>query len=220
MTAFGLKPDEFVAPDWIVNYNEQTTPVGAYDIEAKLPAGATKEQSNEMMQNLLAARFHLAYHFEKRSFDGYDLVVAKGGPKLKRPAPPDGAGPSKSDADIPRAPASKDQDGFPNLPPGHTNVQGFGTPDGHMRLAWRMMPIVSLTNMLQNTLRNYHVVDKTGLTGAYDFRLDFVQDRTADDSGPDVFAAVENQLGLKFEKTKVDAQVLVVDHIDKTPTEN
>jgi uncharacterized protein (TIGR03435 family) len=77
------------------------------------------------------------------------------------------------------------------------------------------------------------LVDKTGLTGTYDFRLEalgsmnyiggMLNPPPVDADGgprPDIFAALEQQLGLKLEKTKVPVDVLVIDHIEKTPTGN
>jgi uncharacterized protein (TIGR03435 family) len=66
-----------------------------------------------------------------------------------------------------------------------------------------------------------YLIDKTGLTGAYDFKLDY-SNRVpgADSTAPDFLVAIEQQLGLKFEKTKLPVDVLVIDHIDKTPTDN
>lgn len=73
-------------------------------------------------------------------------------------------------------------------------------------------------------------MDKTGLTGAYDFTLEFAQSGlagrgptgadAASDPAPDLFNALEKQLGLKLEKSKVPLDVIVIDHMDKEPTEN
>jgi uncharacterized protein (TIGR03435 family) len=59
-----------------------------FDIAAKLPEGATAEQFRIMQQNMLKERFKLAIHFDKKEMSGYELVVAKGGPKLKPADPP------------------------------------------------------------------------------------------------------------------------------------
>ena len=67
------------------------------------------------------------------------------------------------------------------------------------------------------------VNDATGLKGKYDFILKWIEDRgrpSADDSGPNIFEALQAQLGLKLESKKAMVDVLVVDHIEKTPTEN
>ncbi len=223
MMAFGLRPNEIIGPDWLFEPNDMTAP--AYDIEAKVPAGATKEQARQMMQNLLKARFHLAYHFEKRRFDAYNLVVAKSGAKLKPAAPPVGPAPAQQQGVITGATEfAKDADGFPILPPGYPKFRGVGA-DGHMRLTARALPMSQIVELFQGDVqRRYqvnYVVDKTGLTGTYDFKLDSGNRAGgAESAAPEFMDAVEEQLGLRFEKSKIEAQVLVIDHVDKTPTDN
>jgi uncharacterized protein (TIGR03435 family) len=73
--AFTLKPNQVVGPDWLG--------MQAFEIHAKLPDGASKEQVPQMMQSLLADRFNLAFHRESKEQPVYALVVAKDGPKLK-----------------------------------------------------------------------------------------------------------------------------------------
>ena len=66
------------------------------------------------------------------------------------------------------------------------------------------------------------VIDKTGLTGSYDIKLSFapLNDPNATSSNPDIFTAIQEQLGLKLVPTKVPVDYLVIDHIDRVPTEN
>jgi uncharacterized protein (TIGR03435 family) len=224
-TAFGLKLNELVGPDWMNESNVMTAQ--AFDIQAKVPVGTAKEQANEMMRSLIRARFHLAFHFEKRILDGYDLVIAKGDSKLKPAATPPGPALLSPDAAmIPGEQAATDTDGFPVLPPGRPALKGIGTGDGHLRVTARMMPVSSLVDLLQGRLMVFHIVDKTGLTSAYDFKLDLAAGfqsgalESRNNSAPEIFSALERQLGLRREKTRVPVDVLVVDHIDKTPTPN
>jgi uncharacterized protein (TIGR03435 family) len=87
LTAFTVQHREQIsAPDSIQEWLFK----GRFDIDAKVPPGATKEGANEMLKNLLVERFGLVFHIEKPDFDGYRLTVAKGGPKLKPPASADG----------------------------------------------------------------------------------------------------------------------------------
>jgi uncharacterized protein (TIGR03435 family) len=225
--AFGVRGNEIVGPDWLFLPNTMSGP--AYDIEAKVPPGTTKEQANEMMRNLLKARFHLAVHFEKRNLDGYELLVAKGGPKLTPAAPAEGPAPVNPDVVFGGPDLPRDKDGFPVLPPGYPKFRGLGA-NGHMLVTARAMPLSSLQDILSvflYLLHAPHLVDKTGLTGTYDFKLDYVQgppqlgpgdDQSA--SAPDVFTALEKQLGLTLKQAKVPVDVLVIDHIEKAPTEN
>ena len=73
--AYDVKPYQVTGPDWLETER--------FDIQAKLPQGATKEQANMMMQNLLAERFKLSFHKVTKEFPLYELVVGKNGPKLK-----------------------------------------------------------------------------------------------------------------------------------------
>ncbi len=93
---------------------------------------------------------------------------------------------------------------------------GSRTPDG-MRF-----PSVSTKSLAEalTGLAGGPVVDKTGLTGIYDIRLNFAPEGVTDSPLPSVFTAVQEQLGLKLEPTKVPVQMLVIDHVEKVPTEN
>jgi uncharacterized protein (TIGR03435 family) len=224
VTAFAVRDfQRIVGPDWIFEPNADTVP--AYDIEAKLPANATKEQANEMMRNLLKSRFHLVFHMEKRTFEGYEMVVAKGGAKLTPAAPPQGPAPERPELVVGGMGAPRDKDGFPVLPPGYPRHMGLGS-NGHMRVTVRAMPLSSLQDVLALPLYMLHasgIVDKTGLTGTYDFKLDYATSAVGEDPSDwavEVFATVERQLGLSLKKAKVPIDVVVIDHIDKAPTEN
>jgi uncharacterized protein (TIGR03435 family) len=180
-----------------------------------------------MMQNMLAQRFGLTAHRETQEFAGYNLVVAKGGPKLKDAA--EFTGP-QTPTDLSKL--ELDQEGFPklNYPTVVTN-NTFG-PNGVpvARLTARAQPVSRLLSPLQS-MTGRPIQDKTGLTGKYDFTLEYdfgVMSTAADtagspqaaDPGPtDIRAAIKN-LGLTLEPMKVMLDVLIVDHIEKNPTEN
>jgi uncharacterized protein (TIGR03435 family) len=222
MKAFALPLDQISGSDWVMGQDTR------FDISALVPAGTTKKQANEMLLNLLKERFHLTYHSEKKNFDAYALVVAKGGPKLKDAAPADGPLPEAPGPGTIATAAPLDRDGFPQLPAGRPGFQGSGQ-NGVTRWTFRMATPQELASRLQFMLRGSRIVDKTGLTGPYDFTLEcstagllgrgLVTD-TASDPAPDLFSAVERQLGLKLEKSKTQLDVIVIDHMDKTPTEN
>jgi uncharacterized protein (TIGR03435 family) len=80
-------------------------------------------------------------------------------------------------------------------------------------------PMTQLAGQLSGTLHQ-HVIDETGLPGNYDFTLRWAQGTSAEEGGSPILGALEKQLGLKLEKKKVMVDVMVVDHIEKTPTEN
>jgi uncharacterized protein (TIGR03435 family) len=233
MTAFAVPLDQLSGSEWVMGQDAR------FDIVANVPPGTTKEQTNEMLFNLLKERFHLTFHREKRDFDMYALVVAKGGPKLKEAAPADGPPPSPPEPGTPARRAALDRDGFPQLPPGRSSAQGV-TNNGVSRFTFRMSTPQTLLGMLSLSLGRARTEDKTGLSGQYDFTLEFSQaglpgpmgrgsltaappgagGEIASDPAPNLFSAIEKQLGLKLEKSKTQLDVVVIDHFDKTPTEN
>jgi len=198
-----------------------------FDIVAKVPPGVSKKQVQEMMQSLLKDRFHLVYHRVPKEIPAYTLQIAKGGPKMKAAAPADGPKPS-----LP-VPYTLDGNGFPQLPAGYTLSQGT-VSQGVVRMAFRMMSPAQLVARLTRGV--IPMMDETGLTGPYDFTLEYsgqsliqllgatsrssapVGDAT--DPAPDIFAALEKQLGLKLVKSTTTIQIFVIDHLDKMPTEN
>ncbi|MGB7762714.1 MAG: TIGR03435 family protein [Bryobacteraceae bacterium] len=184
--AYGVQDYQISGPGWLESER--------YDIVAKVPKGATKEQFLVMIQNLLAERFKLTLHHETRELPQYTLVVAKNGPKLKESAPPpatddaaakDGAGPPEGGPPPgpgpgigpppgpPPAFLPLSKDGFPKLPPG----MGRGgvmilMSNGRARMIGAGQPISKLADALARQLGR-PVTDKTGLKGTYDFTLDF-----------------------------------------------
>ncbi len=236
LRAYDLRSDQLAGPSSIDGER--------YDITAKMPPGATKEQFNPMLQNLLVERFGLAVHREMRDLPYYELVVAKGGPKLKDPEKAPAGEPSPAQAEraaggSPRM--SRDKDGLPMLPPGIPRMMAFPL-DGTVHVLARMQTVARLLNMLEPQMGR-KVVDKTGLTGTYDFSLFFAPDPAkmvyfgppaapeppsgqagvldaVSDPAPTLPAALESQLGLKLESKKGPVEVLVIDKVNRTPTEN
>jgi uncharacterized protein (TIGR03435 family) len=184
-----------------------------------------------MLQHLLAERIGLKIHRERKEMASYELAVAKGGPKFKESEP-------EKEVELPSAtpqappPLKMGTDGYPVLPPGRPGtimMNGMGT-----RRAVRET-MAQFASSLSNQVGR-PVVDATGLTGKYDFVLnwsfrgasaappppgaDGVLPAAADPSGPTIFNAIQEQLGLKLESRKSMVEVVVVDKIEKTPTEN
>lgn len=207
-----------------------------FEVVAKVPGGATKEQFRLMLQSLLADRFKLKLHHETKDLPLYELVVAKGGPKLKESAPPSEA-PADSRQPAPPGQMRTDKDGYPVLPPGRGPIMAI-TP-GHARLRGDQETMEQFARRLSNMVAR-PVKDATGLTGKYDFELSFAPDMSSmmmgpmpppggdgpgpvsapQDSGPTIFTALQEQLGLKLEQKKGSVDTLVIDHVEKTPTEN
>ncbi len=120
-----------------------------FDITAKVPTGATKEQVRVMMQNLLAERFHLTLHRDKKEMQGYELTVAKGGSKLKESAP------DPDEPPVPQAgPPKRDANGAPILTgPGMMMMMNVGPKGPVAHMAAKSQPLAQLIEMLSNQLK-------------------------------------------------------------------
>jgi uncharacterized protein (TIGR03435 family) len=225
--AYGVDFDQIQGPAWMADER--------YDIVAKVPPGATKEQLKLMLQGLLEERFKLALHLAKKDFPVYEITIAKGGLKLKEIT--DTLEPSLPGNPRPQA----DGNGFPQFAPGKSGMAS-SMANGLNHMTARGMPLAMLTSQLgaqlgtitgANTFAMGRIVDKTGLTGKYDFNLEYAGGpgvgaalrlpATADGEptgGVGILDAMEKQLGLKVTKSTASYDVLVIDHVEKTPTEN
>lgn len=193
-----------------------------FNIEAKVPKGATHEQFTVMLRNLLIARFKLAVHHETREQQTYSLVVAKNGPKFKEAAPVKPAQVDRDEPARPRAPEpfKLDKDGYPSFPPGEA---GNAIAGNHARLYDPRTRMAQFAAFLGAQLHG-PVTNATGLTGVYEIDLHWLTDTMAStpetDSGPGLIEALADQLGLRLESKKGPVNYLVVDHAEKLPTEN
>jgi uncharacterized protein (TIGR03435 family) len=189
--AYGITDVKLVigGPNW--------TNTDKFDLEAKFDGSAildaknlTHSQRAAMLRPLLADRFRLKVHFETKDFPVYNLVITKGGPKFEQ---------------------TKSED--PGCALGN---RGFGNTN------YRGCPVKSLEDLLRYSTGRT-VIDKTGLTGRYDFELHWTPENTPADSRdagrPDIFAALQQQLGLKLEPATAPLDVLVIDSAEK-PSEN
>jgi uncharacterized protein (TIGR03435 family) len=209
VVAYNIASYQISGPSWL---DEER-----FTVDAKVPEGATKEQLSLMVRNLIIERFHIATHTEKRDLPGFALTVGKGGPKLTASA--------GEDVPDPNAPpfkwGSKDQDGYPNLPPGRSYAMSVSYGKARWRFADSSMD--RLAHMLAEQIHQ-PILDATGLPGKYDFTFFWsytaMRPDAPPDSGPTVYAAVQEQLGLKLESRKIPVDMLVIDHIEKTPPEN
>jgi bla regulator protein blaR1 len=203
--AFGVEDDRILgAPGWVKT--------DRFDIEAKVsPEDAPKldklkrDQRMLMLQPFLVDRFGLKFHHETRELPVYALVVAKGGPTLKE---------SKPDA----APG----DGSPARH--STMINGRG------KIEAQGSSMENLTHVLSPQVGRT-ILDKTGLTGSYDYTLNWTPDflpppggaeggppsgdPVPDSNGPSLFTALQEQLGLKLESQKGPVDVIVIDHIEQ-----
>ncbi len=193
--AYGVYDDKLLTggPAWIDE--------DKFDLEAKFdPAdvpNATKlsfRQRADMLRAVLADRFQLKVHFEKRDFPAFNLVVAKGGPKLTA------------------TPADKIT----------TTVGGPSCLHRIGQFSLQGCTMGALADSLRGPTGRT-VIDQTGITGRYDFELHYTPDNTPADSplagGPSIFTAVQEQLGLKLSPSTAPLDILVVDSAQK-PSEN
>jgi uncharacterized protein (TIGR03435 family) len=205
--AYRISSEQLSAPEWLESER--------FDIVARVPRGASKEQTPEMWQHLLAGRFNLTVHHESKVVANYGLVVMKGGAKF-REAVEDTAS-NDAGADSERRPGTMkvDKDGFPQL-----TSPGMLGMNGHITLYNRKMTMATLSQTISSQV-DAPVTDLTDLKGTYEIRLFWLTDRAAPDSvGPTLTQAIRGQLGLNVEPRKSPIDFLVVDHIDKVPTDN
>ncbi len=211
--AYDIRAYQLAGPGWLEEER--------FTITAKLPEGTSTEQLKLMVRNLLIERFRLAGHFERRQVAGYRLVVAKSGPKLALRL--EDGNQAKSDPVKPDAPfkPTLDREGYPELPPGRSPAAAIANDRGRRRVAGESMD--QFAGFLALQLRE-PVLNGTGLSGKYDFVLSWsyaaMRPDPPPDAGPSIFSAIQEQLGLKLESEKIPVDTLIVDHIDKTPSEN
>jgi uncharacterized protein (TIGR03435 family) len=212
--AFGVKDFQISGPVWMGE---------RFNIDATYPAGATEKQVPEMLQSLLRDRFRLELHREMKEHAVLALVIEKRGPKLKET--------QAKEADFP--------DGAMRRPgtPVFGAIQIMGSPSG-MHLTGPGVTMRALSETL-SIFTDKPVVDQTGLQGRYDIDLIFAQENTrfaprgpdgprpGGDGGADIqaepraslFAALQ-ECGLRLESRKVPLLTLVLDHLEKMPTDN
>lgn len=203
--AYGFDAPVAGAPDWIANtfYVIQARADESADAKlAKLTDNEVRIEKRHAIRVLLAERLGLKTHLETRDTSIFHLVVAKGGVKMQvAPAPPPPA------------------EGEPAPPPPPANVVSHGSRHG-LEFVGTNAPLRAITGALSSMVEA-PVVDKTGLTGVYNYTLQFGREWSANDpeSWPSIFTAVQEQLGLKLEGVHESVPNLVIDSITK-PTEN
>ena len=181
--AYDVRDYSLSGPDWLDTLR--------FDVEARPPSQASREQIRIMMQALLAERFKLAIHRETKTMQGYALVVAKSGLKLK---------------EVEIGPAS--------------------TTGGRGTFVSTKVSMPRFADFLANRM-NQPVQDKTEVKGVFDIKMEWSQEDNGPNApdasalpGPTIFTALQEQLGLRLQAQKVQVEIVVVDHVEKMPTEN
>jgi len=234
--AYGVKDYQISGPDFLASTR--------FDVLAKLPPDTPRSKVPEMLQALLAERFKLTIHRETKDLPMYALVVGKNGSKMRESEPLDPNAPPPGSGPGPDGPPRIGKDGMPQFPPGAARGPMM-MMNGRGHLNAKMMGMSGLVNMLSNQL-DRPVLDETGLKGNYDFTLDWTPDESQrpnfipglpppppgageghapsasnpEANGVSLFTAVQSQLGLKLDAKKGPVELIVVDHVEKTPTEN
>lgn len=226
--AFNLQPYQFPGRASLTG--------NTYDIQAKIPAGATSEDFSAMLQNLLSDRFGLQWHFDEKRMKGYRLVIAKNGSKLKE----------STGASL--APGGHEYAAGQGDAHSHTGAVIFGTSASYRA---SNQTIAELARVLSDQI-SAPVDDETGLAGRYDILLRWSgtgaphaglhsdggfaggsghaghesgsgapSGPAPDPPGPALFDALQQQLGLRLVSAEqTTARLFVVDRVAQRPTEN
>ena len=161
-----------------------------FDIAANAPPGVPDSKMDLLLQALLRDRFKLVTHSENREMPVYELVAAKGGIKA------------------PRSPASREANAA--YGPSHPMLRGTMT----MQQLARLMSLMGIGRP---------VLDKTGIEGRYEILLEFAPfgvDALAESRAPDLFGALKEELGLELVTGRDKLETIVIDHVERMPTEN
>jgi uncharacterized protein (TIGR03435 family) len=214
-----------------------------FEIHATFPPGATKDDVPEMLQSLLAERFKLQYHSEKREQNIYALVVGKDGAKLEKSpedAPPSGDTPANNTNRPDAISVSGDpQKGMTIRGAGNAGAMKMNmTPDGLIHLEAEKLTMEQLADSVTQYVGR-PVIDETGLKGNYRITIEMTQadvmamarqvglqvpsapgaDASDPGGGSSMFRSVE-KMGLKLESRKAPVDYFVIDRLEKTPTED
>src|ERR1022692_2373297 len=245
--AYDVKAYQVTGPSWLktVGLSGQR-----FDIVANLPEGATKEQVPQMLQALLAERFKLVIHRESKDQAVYSMVIGKGGLKIEESQPPaaspDGAVPNPAVTGSSSVSVSQTKGGAVVSDGSGKQQKMTPSPDGKsMRFEIWGATLAELAEGL-SPMVDHPIVDMTGLTGKYHVTLDISMQElmniaraagaavppgegggdaskpaelASDPGGSSLFAPTQT-LGLKLEPRKVPLTFIVVDSVEKMPTEN
>lgn len=243
--AFGVPPSRLIGPGWMGDSASDWTGGPRFDIMAKLPDGASRNQVPAMLQNLLAARFKLTAHREFSELSVYALVAAKGGLNLQPASPEPASDPSPGEPmnmnGIPfyGSRTLNPGDGLPvlmmNSPQmGTVRDSSSGGPRNSRRFEASSITLEGMADLLTIAgIGPEPVVDLTGDRGRYRMVLEMSMGElealrstatadAADLQNAQLKAARDGlkKLGLQLEQRKAPVEVIVIDHLDKSPAGN
>jgi uncharacterized protein (TIGR03435 family) len=223
--AFGGNSPNGLLPDFQIVGGPNWMGSDRFDIIAQGDATLSPERLSSAVLAMLQDRFQLKAHRDMRELPVYALVIARGGPKLKSVEAPPSNAPGQSTPEPPPPP------GPGGLMPESFRPRPGAVWGGPGAIIASAVPIAQLIDRLTSRL-NRPVIDKTGLTGYFDIRLQYTPDglqpspnpgaaapTASDSAAPSVFTALQEQLGLRLDSTRAPVEVVVVDSIQR-PTEN
>jgi uncharacterized protein (TIGR03435 family) len=226
--AYQVKGRQISGPDWMVTER--------YDIQARLPEGGKRGQVPAMMQTLLAERFGMRLHRENRDLNVYALVGANGGPHLK-PFVPEDTAPQTTESPIQGGiTVGKGGSAVAAGPSGNSKITPG--PDGNLHVENKNMTMTAFADFI-GRYSELPIIDFTGIQGTYQMEFDVSAEEvrnaarahgvavpppasgeTASDPAGASLAASLRKLGLRLESRKAPTEVLVIDKVEKVPTEN
>ena len=167
-----------------------------YDVRAVTPEGQpwTLDSVQPMLHRLMIERFHVVAYPGTKQISGYLLVVAKGGAKLERSA-----------VDVSQEGQAAGRPFQSYIYPGYVHTPGAS--------------LEVIASLLASAARE-PVANQTGLAGTYKVDLHFATDGNSESNYPDLFTAIQEQLGLKLQAGKLTVKTLIITHVDESPTEN
>ena len=244
--AYDVKPYQVQGPEWM----KGPLNVQRFDVMAKMPPGATKDQVPQMLQAMLAERFGLVIHKDKKEQSVLALIVDKGGPKIKEsaplapPPPPEAGGPTAASSGSSEVTVKQSGTGGV-VTDGEGLQQKVSVADGKIHYDITGMTMAKFVESGVTPFVDKPVVDLTELKGRYDIVMDIPMAEVmavarkmganipasapGADTGHPADAAEEptgsiitilKSLGLKLESRKVPVDLIVVEKVEKTPTEN
>jgi uncharacterized protein (TIGR03435 family) len=203
-------------PEWIASER--------YTIDAKAPGNHSRDQIFVMLESLLEERFKLKFHRETRELPVFNLLIAKGGPKL--PTPKEGGCDDSADPQ-PELGGRMTPVGSGAAPLSRCGGITLALQTEGARMYGGKVSMAEFVRML-SVMLGRTVIDRTGFAGTFDMQLDFLPDDStsplpppppqaavSNTMSPSIFSALPEQLGLRLESAKGQVEVLVIDHVDR-----
>lgn len=197
--------DPIGAPEWMLTER--------YDMTVRFDGTPTPEQNAAIFREIFADQLKLRAHYETRDAPTYTMVLARADGRL-----PPAVRRLEVDCDSLMA-AARRGESVPALPPSASGAPACGDQFGNGSITSGGMRMDRLAGAIRNVAGRL-IIDKTGLVGFYEFSLEWAPQRPPSsdapaDTRPNIFTAIQEQLGLKLEASTSPVQVVVIDHIER-----